>query len=295
VKEDDADRSIGLSVIEVRRRATRRLMRPGAVLATATLLALAAVFLVPFLWLIVTALKDSSELSALPVRLWPRRAEWGNFTQAVTLINYGRYALNSFVLAATFAGLTLITSALVGFGFARLRGRGKNLLFLVMLSTLMLPPIITVIPTYMIFARLGLIYTYWPWVFWGLSASAFLSFLFRQFFAGIPLDLEDAAIVDGCGYGRIFLPLSKPVIATVFIIAFQSVWDDYFTPSIFLNADNITLAVALAQGYLIPNSSVPLTNVLSAGALLYTLPVVVLFFAAQRYFVQGIVTTGLKG
>jgi multiple sugar transport system permease protein len=288
---------VGVAERAVARRARRR-FRWGTALTVAALIVFSIIFVAPFVWLIVTALKDLSELEAFPIHWLPQQAQWGNFARALTMIDYGRYARNSFFLSTIFAILTTATSALVGFGFARLRGWGKGPLFIVMLSTMMLPPILTIIPTYMIFSRLGLIYTYWPWVFWGLSASPFLSFLYRQFFTGIPLELEDAAIIDGCGYWRIFwrifVPLSKPVTATVAIFSFQWVWGDWFAPLIFLSQDNTTLSVEMSAGYSDLRGDV-LTNILSAGTFYYMLPVLVLFFLAQRYFVQGIVTTGLKG
>ncbi len=270
----------------------------SAASAYVLLMALAVLFLSPFGWLIITALKDLSELAAFPVLFWPAHPEWGNFVQALTSINFGAYATNSFILATMNSVLVTFSSALVGFGFARLRGIGKRQLFLLMLSTMMLPSILTVIPTYVIFARLGLIDTYWPWVLGGLGSSPFLSFLFRQFFSGIPVELEEAAIIDGCGYFRIFwqifLPLSLPVIVTSLILSFNGVWGDYITPSLFLNQDNTTLSVAMSAGYTDPHGDV-LTNVVAAGAILYILPVLVLFFFAQRSFVRGITTTGLKG
>ena len=278
--------------------ALRRRIRWSSLWATAALIVFSVIFVAPFVWLIVTALKETAELNAFPIHWLPQQPQWATFWHAFTIIDYGQYAWNSFFLSTTFAVLTTATSALVGFGFARLRGRGKGVLFIVMLSTMMVPPILTTIPTYMMFSKIGLVYTYWPWVLWGLSASPFLAFLYRQFFAGIPLELEDAAIIDGCGYGRIFwrifMPLSKPVTATVAIFSFQWVWGDWFAPDIFLSADNTTLAVAMSAGYTDPHGNI-LTNVLSAGTLFYTLPVFVLFFVAQRYFVQGIVLSGLKG
>ena len=274
--------------------------RLESVIPIALLLALTAVFVAPVAWLIVTALKTSPELGAFPIQLLPAAAQWSNFGRALTLIDYGHYALNTLTLSALSMVLTTLTSASVGFAFARLRGWGKRPLLIVMLATTMLPPIMTVIPTYALFARLGLIYNYWPWVLWGLGANPVLAFLFRQFFAGVPRDLEDAAIVDGCGYGRIFwrifLPLSKPVLATAAILSFQWTWDDWLRPLLFLTQDNTTLAVAMSNGYSDPASPTTiLTNVLAAGSVLYTLPVIVLFLVAQRFFVQGIVTTGLKG
>lgn len=278
--------------------------RPARLLARLVLplmvCVLVLIFMVPFAWLVITALKTSPELGAFPIHLLPVHPQWTNFSRALTLIDYGKYARNSGFLAVLSTVLTTLASALVGFGFARLRGWGKRPLFLIMLATTMLPPILTIIPTYVLFARLHLVYTYWPWVAWGIGASPVLAFLFRQFFAGIPRDLEDAAIMDGCGYGRIFalifLPLSRPVLVTVAILSFQWTWDDWFRPLIFLTMDNTTLAVAMSNGYADPaNTAAILTNVLSAGTLIYTLPVIVLFFLAQRFFVQGIATTGIKG
>ncbi len=281
-----------------RRRVAHGRVRWGAIALYGALIGLSVVFLLPFALLLSIALKTLGEISAYPIHWIPQPPQWVNFRDAVTLIDFGRFAWNSLFLSALFAVLSTVTSALVGFGFARLHGRAKDALFVLMLATTMLPPIITLIPTYILFARIGLVYTYWPWVLWGLGANAFFSFLFRQFFAGIPLDLEDAAIVDGCGYARIFwqlfLPLSKPVVATVAIFAFQSVWNDFLAPAIFLDQSNTTLAVAISQGYTHAGAGV-LRNLVSAGTVLYTLPVLVLFFLAQRYFVQGIVTTGLKG
>ncbi|HLZ56359.1 MAG TPA: carbohydrate ABC transporter permease [Ktedonosporobacter sp.] len=263
-----------------------------------SLLILVLVFIAPLLWDGLMALKSQPELTAFPVHVLPEHPEWQNFVLALTYINYGHYALNSFILATLHSVLVTMTSALVGFGFARLQARGKNVLFLVMLSTMMLPAILTVIPTYVIFARIGLINTYWPWVLWGLASTPYLSFLFRQFFSSIPTELEEAAIMDGCSYWRIFwqifLPLSKPVIATAAILSFTAVWGDFFTPLIFLSGDNTTLSVALANGYADVNGHL-LTNVLAAGTIFYIIPVLVLFFFAQRSFVQGIATAGLKG
>ncbi len=261
------------------------------------LIVLSLLFLTPLVWLVSTSLKSLPELGAFPVEVLPQVAQWENYLSALTLINYGQFAFNTFFLSTIYCVLTTITCALVGFAFARLRGKGKQQWFVIMLSTMMIPPVLTQIPTYLIFSRIDLIGTYWPWVLWGLSSSPFLSFLFRQFFSSIPIELEEAALLDGGGYGRIFwnifLPLSRPVIATVAIFAFTSVWGDYIAPSLLLNADNTTLAVAMSDGYRDAHGVI-LTNVLAAGVVLYILPIIILFFVAQRYFVRGIVTSGLK-
>jgi len=262
------------------------------------LLALAVIFIGPFAWLVSISLTTPTALGAFPINFWPSNPVWNNFVQAFTSINFLAYAGNSLFLSTIYATLVTLSSALVGFGFARLKAPGKRPLFLIMLSTLMLPNIVTLIPTYMLFARLGLVDTYWPWVLWGLGAAPFLVFLFRQFFSALPIELEEAAILDGCGYGRIFwnifLPLAMPAVVTAFLLSFTWVWGDYLTPLLLLSQDNTTLAVAMTAGYLDPHGF-PVITVQAAGTLLYIIPEILLFFFAQRYFVRGIVTSGLKG
>lgn len=262
------------------------------------LCALAVLFTAPFIWLISTALKTPVELAAFPIRWFPTFPQWENFLQAVTFVDYWHYAADSLLISSVYTILVTFTSALVGFAFARLQGKGKRPLLIIMLSTIMLPPILTVIPTFVLFSRIGLVNTYWPWVLWGLSSTPFLSFLFRQFFSAIPQEIEEAAILDGCSYWRmfwqIFLPLSVPVLVTAAILSFTSVWGDYITPSIFLSQNNTTLSVAIASNYVNEHGTL-LVNIAAAGAIIYVFPVLVLFFMAQRFFVRGIATTGLKG
>jgi multiple sugar transport system permease protein len=283
-------------------RTSRSSIRPQTAASVSTrylvLIVLACVFIGPFLWLFDIALKQPAELSTFPVEFLPAHWYWDNFVQAFTSINFLAYTGNSIMLSGIYAILVTLSSALVGFGFSRLRAPGKRVLFLIMLSTMMLPNIVTLLPTYMLFAQFNMINTYWPWVFWGLMSSPFLVFLFRQFFSAIPGELEEAAILDGCGYGRIFLriflPLAIPAMVTAFLISFTNVWGDYLTPLLLLSPDNTTLSVAMTAGYIDPHGN-PLITVQAAGALFYVIPEVVLFFFAQRYFVRGIVTSGLKG
>jgi ABC-type glycerol-3-phosphate transport system permease component len=274
-----------------------RLSAPAAA-RLSILVVLAIIFLAPLLWLFLVALKTLGELAAVPIHILPEHAQWSNFHDALTVFPWLMAAWHSLFLSSLFGALTVCSSALVGFGFARLRGRGKNFLFMLMLSTIMLPAIATLIPTYIIFSKIGLVYTYWPWVLWALGSSPFFSFLFRQFFASIPIELEEAALLDGCGYIRIFwqvfLPLSKAVMAVVFLLSFQGVWSDFVAPQLLLDIDSTTLAVRVATGYVDPTGTT-MPNLLAAGALLYAVPVVVLFIVLQRFLVQGIVTTGLKG
>lgn len=262
------------------------------------ILALTVFFIGPFLWLLLAALKTPQEWSSLPISILPKVPQWGNFVHALTDMNFIGYAGNSLFLATMTSVLTTISSAAVGFGFARLRAPGKGALFLVLLSTMMIPQILTLLPTYVLFSQLGLINTYWPWVFWGLASSPYMVFLFRQFFSSLPRELEDAAIIDGAGWGRtflqIFLPLSRPVLITSFILTFTFSWGDYIAPSIFLDLDHTTLAVAVTAWYQDPHGDV-ITTVQAAGAILYMIPVLVIFMFAQRYFIRSNVGSGVKG
>ncbi|MDI1460838.1 carbohydrate ABC transporter permease [Catellatospora sp. KI3] len=276
----------------------RRRRRTDAAGAYLLLMTLAVLFVGPFVWLVLAAVKTKAEWVAIPAEVLPDTFQWGNFTRALTEINFPAYLGNSLFLSFLYAILVTMSSAAVGFGFARLRGHGKRPLFLLLLSTMMLPQILTLIPTYVLFARAGLVDTYWPWVLWGLAASPYLVFLFRQFFAAIPAELEDAAVIDGCGYGRIFLqiflPLSRPVLWTAFLLSFTWIWGDYIAPALFLDPDHTTLSVAIAGFYRDPHGN-PDATVQAAAAALYVVPVLAIFLFAQRYFIRGVVGSGLKG
>jgi multiple sugar transport system permease protein len=262
------------------------------------LMTLLVLFGGPFAWLVLAALKTPAEWAAVPTHILPRQAQWDNFAQAFTRINFLAYTGNSLFLSSLYAVLITVSSAAVGFGFARLKGTGKRPLFVVVLSTMMLPQILTLIPTYVLFSRLGLVNTYWPWVAWGLAASPYLVFMFRQFFAAIPAELEEAAILDGCGYGRIFLriflPLSRPVLLTSFLLSFTWTWGDFVAPSLLLDIDHTTLSVAITNWYQDPHGN-PIATVQAAAAALYITPVLLIFLLAQRYFLRSIVTSGVKG
>ena len=262
------------------------------------ILALTVFFVGPFLWLILAALKTPAEWASRPIQILPERAQWSNFVDAVTEMDFLGYAGNSLFLATTYSLLITLSSAAVGFGFARLRAPGKGVLFVILLSTMMIPQILTLLPTYILFARIGLVNTYWPWVLWGLAASPYMVFLFRQFFASIPRELEEAAIIDGAGWFRIFatifLPLSRPVLITSFLLSFTWTWGDYIAPALLLDLDRTTLAVAITAWYQDPNGNV-IPTVQAAAAVLYIVPVLLIFFSAQRYFIRSTVSSGIKG
>ncbi|MFF7311462.1 ABC transporter permease subunit [Streptomyces sp. NPDC008137] len=272
-------------------------VRVGRLVLYTTLVVITGLFVGPFGWLVVSGLKTQAELASSPVRWLPEHFQWHNFTDALTQIDFLGYARNSLIIALVYATLVTLSSAWVGFGFARLEAPGKKTLFGILLGSMMLPQLVTLLPTYLIFAKLGMVDTYWPWVLWGLASAPYLVFLFRQFFAGLPRELEEAAIVDGCGYGRmfwrIFLPQSWPVISASFVISFTWTWGDYIAPQLLLSSDRSTLAVAVMSAYNTPAGQ-PVPELQAAASVMYVVPILLIFLIAQRGFVAGMSTTGLK-
>jgi multiple sugar transport system permease protein len=252
----------------------------------------------PVVWLLITSLKIPIEYLSYPIQFLPKVPQWDNYVQVFTLMPFWRYAWQTFRLAMSFSILCVITSSMAGFAFARIPVPGRNRLFSIIVALIIIPAIVTVIPQFIVFAKLRLTNTYWPWILWGLSASPFHIFLFRQFFAGVPKELEDAAEVDGCSllrtYWQVFLPNAKPVLATSFIFNFSWVWGDYFAPIIYLNDAKTTLAVKLSIAYVDPQNN-PLVTVTLAACAVYMLPLVIAFFVGQKHIIQGALTSGLKG
>jgi multiple sugar transport system permease protein len=276
---------------------TRVRVRVRRLVLYTVLVVVTGLFLGPFGWLVLSGLKTQGELAASPVHWLPDAFQWHNFADAFNQIDFLGYARNSLVIALIYATLVTLSSAWVGFGFARLDAPGKKVLFGVLLGSMMLPQMVTLLPTYLIFAKLGMVDTYWPWVLWGLSSAPYLVFLFRQFFAGLPRELEEAAIVDGCGYTsvfwRIFLPQSWPVLSASFIIAFTWTWGDYIAPQLLLSTDRTTLAVAVMTTY-VSEAGTPVPELQAAASVMYVVPILLIFLIAQRGFVAGMSTSGLK-
>jgi len=279
-------------------RATRRWARrlPARVpVAYPALLVFAVAFMIPAAWVVVSSFKSEFEITGAN---WiPRAATLKNYVEAVTQVDFPHYLKNSFVLATSFTVLNTLSSSLAGYAFARLQAPGKDKLFLLALSTLLIPNLVTFVPLFVLFSKLGWINTYWPWVAWGLAGGAFHIFLFRQFFLNFPRELEEAAEIDGCGlfriYWNVFLPNSLPVLATSAIFSFAWVWGDYLYPGLLLDSERTTLAGAIATGYFSPQGFVLLAP-LMAGIVLYAMPLIVVFLFVQRHIVQGFVTSGLK-
>ncbi|MDD5368588.1 MAG: carbohydrate ABC transporter permease [Anaerolineaceae bacterium] len=260
---------------------------------------LALFMIVPLVWLVITSFKKESEYLAYPITILPSAWQWINYYLATTMAPFFRNLGNTVYLASTFTILCTLSSALVGFGFARHNAPGKNALFTLVLAMIILPFMVTLVPQFIIFSRLHLTGSYWPWILWGLTASPWHIFLFRQFFSTFPKELEDAAEVDGCNrlriFWQIFLPNAWPALIISAIFNFQWVWGDFINPLIFLSSENTTLAVKLSGStYVDPHQS-RLITITMAAVVLYILPVAIGFFAAQKRIIEGIVTTGIKG
>ena len=266
-------------------------------LVHAALVAWAIILMVPVAWLLISSLKTNPEFISYPPRFLPQVVQWKNYYDVIVVAKFLKYAGRTVYLAGMFSVLNVASSALAGYAFSRIKAPGRNTFFIVMLSTMMVPGIVTIIPQFVIYSRMKIVNTYWPWFLWGLAGSAPQIFLFRQFFAAFPVELEDAAAVDGCSpfrtFWQIFLPNAKPVLAVATLFAFQWVWGDYFDQALLLSENKATLAMKLASSFTDPHGNT-LVTVTIAAIVIYILPLVVAYFVSQRQIVKGIVMTGMK-
>jgi multiple sugar transport system permease protein len=288
---------------QVGRSFSRRTSGPGRsrllqVLTIALLVIIAIIMLMPLFWLLSSSLKPLNRIFASPPEWIPNPVRLENFSEALSVRPFGNYLVNSLKIVTLNIIAVVFSSSFVAYGFARLRFPGRDFWFGIVLATLFLPYTITIIPQFLIFSRLGWIDSILPLVvppFFG--GGAFNIFLLRQFFRTIPEDLADAARIDGCSefgiYWRIMMPLSIPALITVGLFTFLAAWNDLLGPLVYLRSDkNFTVAVGLASFRSVLDVS---WNLQLAASVAVILPVVVLFFIAQRYFVRGMVMTGLKG
>jgi ABC-type glycerol-3-phosphate transport system permease component len=266
----------------------------------------AAASMLPFYWTVISSGKDISEFYRYPPTWWPEAMKFAeNYYEVWTIVPMGLWFVNTFII--TFLALvgTVLSATLVAYGFARFRFPGRELFFYITLATMMLPTEVTLIPTYLMFKNFDWIDTWYPlWVPAGFGGGAFNIFLMRQFFMTIPFDLDEAARLDGANSWRtlwqILMPLCRPAIATMATLGFIGNWNNFLGPLIFLNTESkYTVAVGLryfqssvAQGMAVAK---PQDHLLMGAAIMVALPCLILFFLGQKYFVQGIVTTGIKG
>jgi len=267
------------------------------VLSHAALIAVCAGFCLPFLWLVITSLKPKTEILQYPPTLWPSDVQPENYKAALEFIPFAQYTFNSLFVSLSGTIGMVVSCSLVAYGFAIVRWRWANAIFLLMLATLMLPPQVTLIPLFMVFKQLDWVGTFRPIVVPAFFGYAFYVFLLRQFFKTIPRDLVEAARIDGCShfdiYLRVILPLTKPALSVVAFFTFTAFWNDFMTPLIYLNDQSkYTLSLGLQQ-FLGQFSAE--WHLLMAAATMMTLPIVILFFFLQRTFVEGIALTGIKG
>lgn len=296
----DRETSIGdpiqVSHLSWTSRARRRL---APVAKHALLIAASVIFLVPFYWMVVSALKTNTQIFARPMQWWPDVVHWSNLRTTLTYpeFPYFRLLWNSIYYSGGVALGTVLSCTAVGYGFARLRFPGRNALFALTLGTMMIPPIVTFIPTYVLFSQVGLTGTYAPLIFPFFLGNGFFIFMMRQFFMGIPWDLSDAARMDGAGEFRIFweimLPLVKPALMVVVVFSLLYTWHDFFGPLIYLqNRDTFPLSLGL---YAFRGQRSSEWGLIMMGSLLTTVPMILVFLFTQRFFLQGVRMTGIKG
>jgi len=273
----------------------RRSLAAGAI--HGTLIAGLVLIFIPIAWAVSTSFKNPGDIFLYPPTWIPNPIRWQNYVQAMTTADFGRYFLNTTFITVVDIVAKVLSCSLVAFSFARLRWWGRDVLFMVMLSTLMLPQQVTLIPQFIIYRQLGWIDTFMPLIVPNLFGGPFFTFLLRQFFLSIPTDLDDAARIDGCSsfgvFWRIILPLSRPALMMVAIYVFNITWNDFFGPLIYLhNRNNYTISLGL-QAF--QTQSGPEWHLIMAASLVAMLPVLILFFVGQRYFIQGVVFSGVKG
>ncbi|HRJ43993.1 MAG: carbohydrate ABC transporter permease [Caldilineaceae bacterium] len=291
----------GISVPRVTSRRPR--INMGRMILYIVAIVTSIIFMLPFVYTILSSLKSPGELYRYPPVWLPDTPHPENYLTVFERVAFARWLLNSaWIASATTIG-SVLSAAIVGYSFARFRYPGRNLLFMITMSTMMLPTEVTLIPLYLAFAKLHWLDTYKPLIlpsFFG--GGAFLIFLMRQFFMTIPMDLDEAARIDGAGYLRVFwqilLPLSVPVLATGAVLTFMGHWNDFMYPFIFLNT-KIKFTVAVGIRFFQATAGVdvgePVEHLLMAAGILMTAPIIVLFFVSQRYFVRGVVMSGIKG
>ena len=257
------------------------------------------VFLFPFTWMVSTSLKTMQELQRIPQPLLPEVVRWDNYWVAWTALPFTRWFFNTaFITIVNIFG-TLLSCSLAAYGFAYTRFRGRTFLFLVLLSSMMLPYHVRLIPTFLIFNHLGWINTFLPLTVPAFFGTAFYIFLLRQFFLTLPKELDDAARIDGCNslniYWRIVMPLSKPALAAVTAFTFIDSWNDFLGPLIYLRQDSrLTLSLGLRM-FLDFQEGTGELHLMMAASVATLIPILFVFFFAQKHFVEGVTFTGLKG
>jgi multiple sugar transport system permease protein len=256
----------------------------------------AVLMLLPFFWMVSTALRTSAGVFTYPPEWIPPDPQWGNFAKVTTVVPFWRGLVNTLILTLPPVVVGLLTSALAAYAFARLRFPGREALFGVLLATLMIPAAVTMVPTFVLFRELRWVDTFGPLIVPGLFGSAYSIFFMRQFFRTVPSELDEAATLDGCSplqtFWLVLLPLAKAPLATLAVFGFLAGWNELLGPLIYLSRpDKFPLQLVLSEFQSLYYAD---WSLVMAGAVLASLPVIALYLVAQRYVVQGIASTGLK-
>lgn len=258
----------------------------------------AVLLLSPIWWMMITSVKSMAEIMQYPPTFWPQEWHLNNYVVTWETGNFTRYTLNTLFIALISVFANVISNSFIAYGFAKIDFPGKNILFSILLATMMLPGFVTLIPTYVFYAKLGWLNTYLPLTVPAFFGSAFNIFLIRQFYSTISDELIEAAKIDGASHYNIWwnimIPLSKPALATVAIFSFNGAWNDFLGPLLYINDRELytlQLGLQVFQGQVATQ-----WNYLMAGSLIVLLPVIILFFAFQQYFIEGMdITAGTKG
>jgi len=300
-----AERALVSHIVQERRSrslAARRARMIGRGVLYAIAIITAVGFMVPFVWAVFSSFKSPGDLTSYPPRLFPRIWHPENYRTVFERVPYARWAWNTLFISVVATFGAVLSSSMVGFSFARFRYPARDIIFMITLSTMMLPGEVTLIPLYIVYAKMKWLDSFKPLTIPAyFGGGAFLIFMMRQFFMTIPLDLDEAARIDGASYLRIYaqivMPLSVPALATAAVLTFIGNWDNFMGPFIILNSRNkFTLAVGVRYfSSLSDPDGVPTQHLLMASSLMMTVPIIILFFLAQRFFVRGIVMSGIKG
>jgi ABC-type glycerol-3-phosphate transport system permease component len=271
----------------------------GLTISHLLLIAISLLFLIPIWWLFISSIKPRDEILTIPPLWWPSVPQWSNYVEALTspAFPFLRLLYNTLFYCVLATIGTVVSSSIVAYAFARMRFVGRDFLFGVTLATLLLPGVVTIIPIYVLFQRMGMVGTYMPLILPYFFGSAFNIFLLRQFMLTIPQELSDAAHVDGAGdfriLWRIMVPLVKPAIVVVAIFNFIYAWNDFLGPLLYLDdSSRYPFAIGL---YAFRTRFALQWDLLTAAALAITIPLVIGFFLLQRYFIEGVTMTGVKG
>ncbi|MFC5975306.1 carbohydrate ABC transporter permease [Carnobacterium antarcticum] len=252
----------------------------------------------PIVWMISTSLKPMSEIVRIPPTLFPKEIHWENYVETIKTFPFFRYALNTLFITFFVVIGNVLSNSFIAYGFAKISFPGRNLLFSLVLTTMMIPGFVTMIPQYVLFSKIGWVGTYLPLIVPSFFGNAFSIFIMRQFYMSISNELVEAAKIDGANHiyiwSRLMIPLTKPAIITIAIGAFNGAWNDFLGPLLYIHEESMyTLQIGLKT---FQSQATAQWNYLMAGATLVLLPTVLLFFFAQRYFIEGMdLTAGSKG